>query len=120
MVSRDDVVHQRSTATTSTAWLSAGRSRGPFRGEAMLDIELDRDPGDCSLCRPIGELDASTVCQFRQILAELVSSPRLVIDMSGVVFIDSAGLGALIGGIRRAREGGGDVVLACRQPSLKR
>jgi hypothetical protein len=37
-----------------------------------------------------------------------------------VVFIDSAGLGALIGGIRRAREWGGDVVLACSRPSLNR
>jgi anti-sigma B factor antagonist len=86
----------------------------------MLDIELDRDSGDFSICRPIGELDASTVCQFRQMLAELASSPRLVIDMSGVVFIDSAGLGALIGGIRRTREWGGDVVLACGRPSLNR
>src|SRR5207302_10095161 len=91
------------------------------RGVArMLDIELDRDPNGFSICRPVGELDASTVCQFRQVLAELGTSPRILIDMSGVCFIDSAGLGALIGGIRRAREFGGDVAVACRRPALTR
>lgn len=86
----------------------------------MLEIELDRGTGEFSICRPVGELDASTVCQFRQVLAELTTSPRLLIDLSGVCFIDSAGLGALIGGIRRAREWGGDVVLSCRRPALIR
>ena len=58
--------------------------------------------------------------QFRQALAELASKPRLIIDMSGVPFVDSAGLGALIGGIRRARELGGDVVVSCNRPNLIR
>jgi anti-anti-sigma factor len=86
----------------------------------MLEIQLDADVDGFSVCRPVGELDASTVCQFRQVLAELVTSPRLLIDMSGVCFIDSAGLGALIGSIRRAREFGGDVALTCRRPALTR
>jgi anti-sigma B factor antagonist len=60
------------------------------------------------------------VSQFRQSLAELAASPQLVIDMSGVPFVDSAGLGALIGGIRRTRELGGDVVVVCNRPSLVR
>ncbi len=85
----------------------------------MLEIQVE--PADqYTVCRPIGELDAFTVSQFRQSLTELASSPRLLIDMSGVPFIDSAGLGALIGGIRRAREMGGDVAVACNRPSLTR
>ena len=47
--------------------------------------------------RKVGELDAFTVSQFRQTFAELASSPHLLIDLSGVPFVDSAGLGALIG-----------------------
>ena len=73
-----------------------------------------------TVCRPVGELDAFTVSQFRQALAELASTPRLVIDMSAVPFVDSAGLGALIGGIRRAREMGGDVAVSCNRPTLVR
>ena len=85
----------------------------------MLDIQLEEGDG-FTICRPVGELDAFTVSQFRQSLAELASRPRLLIDMSGVPFVDSAGLGALIGGIRRAREQGGDVAVCCNRPTLTR
>ena len=61
----------------------------------MLDIQLDQGDG-YTICRPVGELDAFTVSQFRQALAELASSPRLLIDMSGVPFVDSAGLGEIV------------------------
>lgn len=86
----------------------------------MLDIQIDRADGGHTICRPVGELDAFTVSQFRQALADLVVNKRLVIDMSSVPFVDSAGLGALIGGIRRARELGGDVAVACNRPTLTR
>jgi anti-sigma B factor antagonist len=86
----------------------------------VLTIEQEQTAEGYTICRPIGELDAFTVSQFRQSLAELASKPRLIIDMSGVPFVDSAGLGALIGGIRRARELGCDVVVSCNRPSLIR
>lgn len=85
----------------------------------MLEIEVETST-DYTVCRPVGELDAYTVGQFRDRLAELASSPRLLIDLSSVPFMDSAGLGALIGGIRRAREAGGDVAVACSRPTLTR
>ncbi len=85
----------------------------------MLEIQVEPAEG-YTICRPIGELDAFTVSQFRQALADLASAERLLIDMSGVPFVDSAGLGALIGGIRRARELGGDVAVACNRPTLTR
>lgn len=85
----------------------------------MLDIQLDQAEA-YTICRPVGELDAFTVSKFRQALAELASTPRLLIDMSGVPFVDSAGLGALIGGIRRARELGGEVAVCCNRPTLTR
>lgn len=86
----------------------------------MLKIEQERTDDGFTICRPVGELDAFTVSQFRQALAELASQPRLIIDMSGVPFVDSAGLGALIGGIRRTRELGGDVVVVVNRPGLVR
>ncbi|MDQ6726031.1 MAG: STAS domain-containing protein [Actinomycetota bacterium] len=85
----------------------------------MLHIELDKRE-DYTICRPVGELDAYTVGQFREALGELASEPKLLIDMSEVPFVDSAGLGALIGGIRRAREAGGDVAVSCNRPTLVR
>jgi anti-sigma B factor antagonist len=86
----------------------------------VLNIHHEQTPDGFTICRPVGELDAFTVSQFRQALAELASSKQLVIDMSGIPFVDSAGLGALIGGIRRTRELGGDVAVACDRPTLVR
>jgi anti-sigma B factor antagonist len=86
----------------------------------VLTIHQDETPGGSTICRPVGELDAFTVSQFREALAQMASSKRLLIDMSGVPFVDSAGLGALIGGIRRTRELGGDVAVACHRPTLLR
>lgn len=85
----------------------------------MLEIHVE-DTGTYTLCRPIGDLDAYTVSQFREALAELATVERLLIDLSDVPFMDSAGLGALIGGIRRAREAQGDVSVACSRPTLTR
>ena len=85
----------------------------------MLEIHVE-ETESYTLCRPVGELDAYTVGQFRETLVDLASKPRLLIDLSEVPFMDSAGLGALIGGIRRAREAEGDVSVACSRPTLTR
>ncbi len=86
---------------------------------AVLEITIEKGD-DYTLCRPAGELDAYTVGQFREALASLADEPRVLIDLSDVPFMDSAGLGALIGGIRRAREAEGEVVVACSRPTLTR
>ncbi|HSH61565.1 MAG TPA: STAS domain-containing protein [Acidimicrobiales bacterium] len=85
----------------------------------MLDIQVEHVEG-YTICRPVGELEAFTVTQLRQALARLASCPQLLIDLSHVPFLDSAGLGALIGGIRQARELGGYVVVACDRSTLLR
>lgn len=85
----------------------------------MLEIVIE-EGDDYTLCRPVGELDAYTVGQFREALGGLTEVPRLLIDLSEVPFMDSAGLGALIGGIRRAREADGDVVVASSRATLTR
>jgi anti-sigma B factor antagonist len=85
----------------------------------VLDIKVESVEG-CTLWRPEGELDAFNVSQFRQALGHLEPGQRLVIDLSGVPFLDSAGLGAMIGGVRRARELGGDLAVCCARPSILR
>jgi anti-sigma B factor antagonist len=86
----------------------------------MFMITVDRDALGRVICRPVGELDLYTVCHFRQALAELDPGSRVVIDMSGVSFVDSAGVSALVGGVRRVRDRGGDVAVACPRPALSR
>jgi anti-sigma B factor antagonist len=87
--------------------------------EPLLEITVEHTE-QYTLCRPVGELDAYTVGAFREALADLAASRRLLIDLSDVPFMDSSGLGALIGGIRRAREADGEVTVACSRPTLTR
>ena len=42
---------------------------------AVLRIEQERTGDGYAICRPVGELDASTVSQFRHALAELAARP---------------------------------------------
>lgn len=84
----------------------------------MLTILQETSEDGRTICRPVGELEAFTVVQFREALVGVAASRALLIDLSGVTFFDSAGLGALIGGIRHARELGGEVVVVCSRPAI--
>jgi anti-sigma B factor antagonist len=86
----------------------------------VLAVDQEITSDGYVICRPVGELESFTVGLFRQALADMASSGCLVIDLSGVPFVDSAGLGAVIGGIRRVRELGGRVVVVCGRPTLVR
>lgn len=85
----------------------------------MLEIAI-QDNEAYTLIRPTGELDAYTVGTFRESLARLAEQGDLLIDLSEVSFMDSAGLGALIGGIRLSREAEHAVAVACNRPVLVR
>lgn len=85
----------------------------------MLKIEIEHSDG-VTVCQPVGELDAYTVPDFRERLTEAASSGNVIIDLSEVPFMDSAGLGALAGGIRRTRDAGGEIVVSCNRATLVR
>jgi anti-anti-sigma factor len=61
-----------------------------------------------------GRLDLLAAPELKTHLQSLVEEGwrHLVVDLDGVPFIDSSGLGALIGGLRAARDAGGDVRIA--------
>lgn len=61
-----------------------------------------------------GELDVEAAPELRRALIEAIDEHPgrpMVVDLEGVDFIDSAGLGVLVGGRKRARDREGDVVL---------
>jgi anti-sigma B factor antagonist len=86
----------------------------------MVKVHLNDTQEGLTVITPVGELDAFTVSRFRQEVAQVAAGSQVVIDMSGVPFLDSSGLGALIGAIRRVRELGGEVAVACNRPSVER
>jgi len=60
-----------------------------------------------------GEVDVYTVEDLRTCLDAAVAtgSGEIVIDLAGLEYIDSAGLGVLVSTLRRLRHAGGDLVL---------
>ena len=69
-----------------------------------------------------GEIDIYTAPRLRELLIDLVStrSYQLVVNLDKVGFLDSTGLGVLVGGLRRVRARDGSLDLVCtQQPILK-
>ena len=61
-----------------------------------------------------GDLDLSTASELRECLVKVIDQgARVVIDLEAVDFLDSAGLGILVGGLKRARTHGGELELVC-------
>jgi len=62
-----------------------------------------------------GEFDVLTAPRVRDRLLELLGAGRrrVVVDLEGVEFLDSSGLGALVAGLKMARRGDGDMRLVC-------
>jgi len=69
-----------------------------------------------------GSLDIATAPTVRAALLEASErgDHRLIVDLTKVEFLDSTGLGALIGGQRRAKEFGGDVRLVATEGQILR
>jgi anti-sigma B factor antagonist len=85
----------------------------------VVEVDVVREE-TATICRPVGELDAFSVQDFREHLGALAGEAAVIIDLSGVPFMDSAGLGALIGGIRKIRDAAGEVVVVCDRAAVLR
>lgn len=79
-------------------------------------VEVSTTDGT-TIVRIRGEVDLYTAPKLRERLDEAVqgSKPEIVVDLGNLDFIDSTGLGVLVGALKQARAAGGDVSL--RNPS---
>ena len=67
-----------------------------------------------------GEIDISTAPRLRELLIDLVSTNnyQLVVNLDKVGFLDSTGLGVLVGGLRRVRAHDGSLDLVCTRERI--
>jgi len=96
------------------------RSNGE-RGGVYVELSFStRVEGNYTVLSVGGEIDIHTAPQLRQRLFEIADSgaSRIVVDLQQVDFMDSTGLGELVGALRRARPKGGDVRLVCTQEKI--
>ena len=86
-----------------------------------MELSLDtRRDGDRAVIEVAGEIDVYTAPQLRDAISDLVSDGviHLVVDMGGVEFLDSTGLGVLVGGLKRVRAHDGTMRLVCTSERL--
>lgn len=67
-----------------------------------------------------GELDVYTAPNLSEVISELVQEGvyHLVIDLTGVEFLDSTGLGVMVAGLKKVRAHDGSLRLVCNQDRL--
>ncbi|MBT2594951.1 STAS domain-containing protein [Arthrobacter sp. ISL-72] len=68
-----------------------------------------------------GRLNMMAAPKLREVVAEVVApgSNRVVVNLEETMFIDSSGLGALIGCPKAARQAGGDLRISGVQPQVR-
>ncbi|MGB9867057.1 MAG: STAS domain-containing protein [Bacillota bacterium] len=85
----------------------------------MVELEW---VGDVLVVRPLGDLDLSTAPAFRTLVDRELDRRRpsnIVVDLSKVCFMDSSGLGAILGRFRRIQSRGRRMWLIAPQPTVR-
>lgn len=76
--------------------------------------------GGWNVVAAAGEIDVGTAGQLREAVLALTEQevPRVVVDLAQVSFMDSTGLGALVGCLRQVNARGGELRLAAATPRV--
>lgn len=89
-----------------------------------MDIKIDTRSleGKAQVVEIQGEIDVYTSPKVKEIITELIEkeSFNLIINLEGVRYIDSTGLGVLIGALKKVREKEGCINLVCNNPQIKK
>lgn len=89
--------------------------------DLSLSTRVETGPaGDVSVVEVAGEIDVYTAPKLREKLLEIVDAGQyhVVVDIRGVEFLDSTGLGVLVGGLKRVRQHDGSLRLVCTQERI--
>lgn len=89
----------------------------------IIDIRVEtRVTGDWAILDVEGEVDVFTAPKLREQIIGLLTAgkDRIVVDLSKVGFMDSTGLGVLVGGLKRVKERDGILSLAGAQGTVLR
>ena len=87
-----------------------------------LSLETIAVGSDCALIRVAGEIDVYTASQLRETVVDLIGNgvTHVIADLRAVEFLDSTGLGAIVGGHKRLRTIDGSLILAASPDRILR
>ena len=79
-----------------------------------LDVQTRQTDSGVTVLAPNGRLDVAGAPMLKEAIGDAVKNglPRLVIDMEGVSFVDSTGLGSVISALKQVRGSQGELRLA--------
>jgi anti-sigma B factor antagonist len=86
-----------------------------------MDLEVEAGKrGDTDVLTLRGEIDVYTAPRLRQAIIDLVEAgaTRIVVDMGAVDFLDSTGLGVLVGGLKRVKVRDGELSIVTSQDKI--
>ena len=106
-------------ARTNGGCASRGCRSGTVSGVHLVETFHE---GPWSITAVVGDLDVVGGPELRQHVTALLGegSRRLVLDLSGVDFIDSFGLGVVVGALKRTRLLDGDLRVVVPAPRIRR
>jgi anti-anti-sigma factor len=85
-----------------------------------FDVAVEHLDGTVLVC-PIGELDLATAPELERVLEGLASGPStIVMDLSGLTFVDCAGLRPVREALRREQSLGRQVRISNARPAVRR
>jgi anti-sigma B factor antagonist len=85
-----------------------------------LQVQRADSPSGPAVIAATGELDVYTAPRLREVLDAEPAGAGLVVDLSGLDFIDSTGLGVIVATHQRLSDGGGRLALAIGSDRVER
>jgi anti-sigma B factor antagonist len=102
-------------------WRPSCRSEAEQKEARELEFTVStREEGPFTVVEVGGEVDVYTAPRLREAVVTAIDSgsTRLVIDVENVEFLDSTGVGVLVGALKKVRSSGGTLDIVCTQPRL--
>ncbi|TMC00872.1 MAG: STAS domain-containing protein [Chloroflexi bacterium] len=86
-----------------------------------LDVESRQTDTGVTVLAPSGRLDVAGAPALKEAVGEAIKNekPRLIIDMEGVSFVDSSGLGSVVAALKQVRSSKGDLRLAAPNQQVR-
>lgn len=104
------------------AWFDkCHQTENSYPGVRVVNLTLStREVGGRTVVAVGGEIDVYTAPKLRDTITELVAGGTydIVVDMQAVEFLDSTGLGVLVGGLKKVRAHDGSLELICNADRL--
>jgi anti-anti-sigma factor len=86
-----------------------------------LEVQTRQVDSGATVVAPTGRLDVAGAPALKDAISEALKNgqPRVVLDMEGVSFVDSTGLGSVIAALKQIRSSQGDLRLAAPNQQVR-